>query len=165
MCVCVSSLHWLILPFLCLFVQWSIFPTSTSFLPYSSPNTHFERPKYLFTCSNKLILRELANSYLPLPKKCYFHSPLYSFRLTMTSQIESSRLTQYTLLYEKGIKKVEIQSMKTTQIKGERKFSFLICALSPSAKSRTLNLYLSLQPNFWLPKYYPGWKMLFNCFV
>ena len=101
-------------------------------------------PKMLF-CAKR---EESEYNLLPLPKKCYFHSPLYSFRLTMTSQIESSRLTQYTLLYEKGIKKVEIQSMKTTQIKGERKFSFLICALSPSAKSRTLNLYLSLQPNF-----------------
>ena len=37
---------------------------------------------------------------LPLPKKCYFHSPLYGFSLTMMSQIESIRSSQYTPLYE-----------------------------------------------------------------
>ena len=38
---------------------------------------------------------------LSSPKKCYFHSPLYVFWLTMTSKIESSRWSLNTLLYEK----------------------------------------------------------------
>ena len=43
------------------------------------------------------------------PKKCYFHSPLVIVWLTMTSPIESTRLTQYTPLY----KNEQIESKKS----------------------------------------------------
>ena len=37
---------------------------------------------------------------LSRPKKCHFHSPLYLFWLTMTSQTESLRSAWYTPLYQ-----------------------------------------------------------------
>ena len=58
--------------------------------------------------------REQVKLY-PRPKKCYFHSPLELFWLTMPSQIESSRRHQYTPLYEKQLFESRHKSMETTR--------------------------------------------------
>ena len=54
-------------------------------------------PKKFVSCAQRG--KESEWNLLPYPKKCYFHSPLNSFWLTMTSQIESFRGAQYTPLY------------------------------------------------------------------
>ena len=125
-----SSLHWLVLGFLyAISVQWSIFATSYPIptpppQPLSLPPHTFWVPKVFFYAQTQcsIVTRtHISKRYFPLlfagknpdnfhtvklthPMKCFFHSPLYSFRLTLTSQIESIRCTQYTPLYWKGVK-------------------------------------------------------------
>ena len=51
----------------------------------------------------KVILRK----ELPHPKECYFPSPLELFWQTMTSQVESSKWSQYTPLYKNNFLRAE----------------------------------------------------------
>ena len=55
-------------------------------------------------------------NFLSRPKKCNFHSPFYGFWLTMTSQMESNRSTQYTPMYEK--EKFECESSQWRLLAG-----------------------------------------------
>ena len=55
---------------------------------------------------------------LSYPKKCCFYSRLYDFLQTMTSQIESSRLSQYVRLYENQLFWVANKSIETTFLCG-----------------------------------------------
>ena len=71
------------------------------FLPYPFPHTHFKRAKYSFICSNTMFLHDLHSHFQTV---IILSFSIVWFCLTMTSQIESFRSTQYTPLYKKGIK-------------------------------------------------------------
>ena len=55
---------------------------------------HIWQTQYVFAQSSLFCAKGMSK-LLSRPKKCYFHSPLNFFWLTMTLQIENTRLTQY----------------------------------------------------------------------
>ena len=103
------SLHWPIPGFLyAFFVQWSIFPTSTSFL--ALPHPFFECPEYRFTYSNRI----------PSPLTPCYSQMSASFHIqtsnTLTTQIYGPS-AQYSIV-QKGHKE------SSNQVNGDYYFVF-----------------------------------------
>ena len=70
---------------------------------------------FLRICPKKIsLVQRVRVKLLSRPKKCYFCSRLYNFWLTMTSQIESSKLCQYVRLYENQLLCLATKSIETT---------------------------------------------------
>ena len=102
-----SSLHWLILGFLyALFVQWSISPTKINSYPITPPSRIFN-PLAFYSAQTILVFAQKcyfcakrASKIVVPPNIMLLSFSIVGFLLTMTSQIESIRLTQYTSLYK-----------------------------------------------------------------
>ena len=81
------------------------FTNQAKYLPYPSPFSLLGAQDVLLSAQTQCSFVPHTHIYLPRPKKCYFHSHVYNFWQTMTSEAESSYQPNYFVCIKKNFER------------------------------------------------------------